>query len=121
MTDDTLETNSISPLKSTAPVIRDVAPAAAVEPTTADKLRAFEDEVFGKNVSRINGEVERGIGSPYAAMTEHQKVHYAALEQLASAEKSLADASAALAAAQAAHDAATKAAAVAAKANADAE
>lgn len=77
----------------------------------ADRLRAFEDDVFGKTAPRINGAVERGVGSPFAEMTPHQAAHYAALEKLVAAEKTMADASGALAAAQAAHDAAAKTAA----------
>lgn len=82
----------------------------------AQRLRAFEDDVFGVKVSRINGAVERGIGSPYADMTPHQKAHYAALERLVTAEKDMADASAALAAAEAAHEAASNASDAAAQA-----
>lgn len=96
----------------------DPAPAATIEaPLSAkQKLRAFEDDVFGKNANRINGVVEQGIGSPYADMTPHQKAHYSALTQLVAAEQGMADASAALAAAEATHDAATKASDAAAQA-----
>lgn len=80
---------------------------ATVE-TAKAKLRAFEDETFGADAPRINGEVERGIGSPYARMTAAQKAHHAALEHLVKAEQAMADASAALAAAQAKHEAAAK-------------
>jgi hypothetical protein len=76
--------------------------------TAKTRLRAFEDATFGLDASRINGEVERGIGSPFARMTHEQKAHHAALEHLVKAEQAMADASAALAAAQARHDAAVK-------------
>jgi hypothetical protein len=101
--------------KPAAPDLK-LVPAKAATLSAAQRLRAFEDEVFGKKVSRINGEVERGIGSPYADMTQRQKAHYAALEKLVAAEKDMSDASAALAAAEAAHAAATKASDDAAKA-----
>jgi|SRR6185312_1377260 len=85
------------------------ADAAALE-SAATKLRAFEDVVFGKDVLRISGSVERGVGSPYAKMTDHQKAHYAALERLVAAEKAVADATAAHAKAHADHEVAAKAA-----------
>lgn len=100
--------------------IDDKADAAALESATS-KLRAFEDAVFGKDAPRINGAVERGIGSPYAGMTDHQKVHYAALERLVAAEKAVADASAAHAKAHADHAAAEKAALAAEEAAAESE
>lgn len=90
------------------------------EPVAAKaRLRAFEDDVLGKDAGRINGEVERGVGSPFAAMTPQQKAHHAALEQLVAAENGMADASAKLASAEAAHAAAAKTA-EAAEAAADA-
>ncbi len=105
-------TSFIAPgMKSADPVVLPLAAPA----TAKDKLRAFEDEVFGKDVGRINGDVERGIGSPYAAMTPHQKAHYASLEQLMKAEKTMADATATLADAEAKHEAAIKASAAAAQ------
>ena len=93
--------------------------AALAEPpvSAATRLRAFEDDVFGKTAPRINGAVERGVGSPFAAMTPHQAAHYAALEKLVGAEKTMADAQAALLAAQTAHDTAAKTAAAAAQAS----
>lgn len=113
MTDDSLETQTHDPAPE---------PIAEPEPapvTAKTKLRAFEDDVFGEKVGRINGDIERGIGSPYAAMTPHQQAHYAALEKLVAAEKGMADASATLAAAEAAHAAAAKTAADAEQASAD--
>jgi hypothetical protein len=92
-------------------------PGTSATPGTArDKLRAFEDKHFGKDVPRINGEIERGVGSPYANMNPHQKAHYASLEHLVKAEKAAADASAALADAEQKHDASKKASDVADKA-----
>ncbi len=70
-------------------------------PTSADRMRAFEDEVFGKRAVRINGAIERGVGSPYAAMTDERKAQYAALEALVAAEQKLNDATAAVGAAEA--------------------
>jgi hypothetical protein len=84
-------------------------PEAESAPVTAKtKLRAFEDETFGKEAGRINGHVERGVGSPYARMTDAQKRQYAALERMVEAEKKLADASADLAKAESEHEAAVK-------------
>lgn len=77
--------------------------------TAAARLRAFEDTHFGKDVPRINGEVERGVGSRYADMTPHHKAHHASLEHLVRCEKAAAHASAALADAEAKHEAAKKA------------
>src|SRR6266567_2693487 len=97
-------------------------PAPAATPVTAkDKLRAFEDTHFGKDVPRINGEIERGVGSPYANMTPHQKAHYASLEHLVKAEKAASDASAALAEAEAKHETAKKKSEEASKAVATAD
>lgn len=82
--------------------------------TASAKLRSFEDDVFGKDASRINGEVERGVGSPFAKMTDVQRAHHTALENLVKAEKAVADAGAAHAKAHADHELAEKKAAAAA-------
>lgn len=74
------------------------------ELTAKQKLRAFEDETFGKDCVRISGEIERGYGSPFKKMKPEQARHHAALEHLVTAEKHLSDASAAVAAANIAHD-----------------
>jgi hypothetical protein len=92
-----------------------VAPQSAKE-----RLRAFEDANFGPDVVRINGEIERGRGSPFAEMTDDKRKHYQVLENLIAAEQKLADASAALASAEADHEAA-KAAVAAREADASAE
>ena len=102
------------------PAILPPAEEAAIV-SAAAKLRTFEDDVFGKDAPRINGAVERGVGSPFARMTEHQKAHHAALEKLVAAEKAVADASAAHAVAEAGHAAAVKLAHDAEKAAADSE
>jgi hypothetical protein len=96
-------------------------PLSSAPVTARDKLRAFEDKHFGKDVPRINGEIERGVGSPYANMTPHQKAHYASLEQLVKAEKAAADASAALADAESKHETAKKASDAADKAVVEAD
>lgn len=72
----------------------------------AERLRAFEDELFGKEAVRINGQVERGSGSRFQLMTPGQRRHYEALEALRPAEVRLAEASAELIAAETAHEAA---------------
>jgi hypothetical protein len=85
-------------------------PTEASEPASAaQRLRAFEDEHLGEDAPRINGAVERGVGSPFAAMTPQRLVHHAAIEKMVEAEKAVITANAALSAAQAAHDAAVKA------------
>jgi hypothetical protein len=66
----------------------------------AARLRAFEDEVFGEDCVRINGRIERGSGSPFAAMSPERKAEYAALEKLVEAEQRVDDANAALMTAQ---------------------
>lgn len=75
--------------------------APVAGPNSAERMRAFEDEVFGKRAVRINGQIERGVGSPYAAMTDERKAQYAALEALVAAEQKLNDATAAVGAAEA--------------------
>lgn len=75
--------------------------APAEGPNSADRMRAFEDEVFGKDAVRIEGKIERGVGSPYAGMTDERKAQYAALEALVAAEQKLADATGAAAQAEA--------------------
>jgi hypothetical protein len=72
----------------------------------ADRLRAFEDEHFGKDAVRIDGQIERGVGSPFASMTDEDRAKYGALERLVVAEQKLADAHAALVQADADHEAA---------------
>jgi hypothetical protein len=71
------------------------------EGDSAARLRAFEDEVFGKDAVRIDGVIERGVGSPYAKMTDERKAQYAALEAVIAAEQKLNDATAAVGAAEA--------------------
>lgn len=88
--------------------------AEAAEPqSAAQRLRAFEDEVFGKDAIRINAHIERGVGSHYQdprKMTHEQRAHHAALERLVKTEQKVADTSAALAKAEVEHEAALKAA-----------
>jgi hypothetical protein len=70
------------------------------------RLRAFEDQVFGPDAVRINGQVERGSGSRFQQLTAPQRRHYEALEALRPAELRLAEAAAELTAAETAHEAA---------------
>lgn len=72
--------------------------------TAASRLRAFEDDRFGEDAVRINDKIERGYGSPFAAMSDADKLHYTALERLVVAEQKVTDANAALMAAQMAYD-----------------
>lgn len=75
-------------------------------PPAATRLRSFEDVNFGKDCTRINGTVERGVGSRFKAMSPEKSAEYAALEALVKAEQAVADASAATEKAKADHDAA---------------
>lgn len=74
------------------------------------RLRAFEDEHFGPDCVRIEGQVERGSGSPFSQMSDDDKATYAALERLVVAEQKVADARAALAVAEEEYAAAESAA-----------
>lgn len=74
------------------------------EITAAARLRTFEDEMFGRQVVRINGRIERGSGSPYSRMNPEQRALYAAYENLVDADQKLTDAHAALIAAQFGYD-----------------
>lgn len=66
----------------------------------ADRLRAFEDKVLGKDVGRIDGKVERGIGSRYSQMKPDQRAAHAALEELVDADQAVLSAMRALGAAK---------------------
>lgn len=72
-------------------------------PTAAEQLRAYEDEVLGADTPRINGQIERGIGSHYSRLTPDQHKRHHALEHLVSTEEHLDHARGALAAAEVAH------------------
>lgn len=112
MTDDTIETTKVSPIKPPVAEIFPAKPDPETKPepaaplTAKDRLRAFEDEHFGPDAVRVNGEIERGHGSPFAEMDERQHRQYAAIELLIAAEQRLADSTAALASAEAEHEAA---------------
>lgn len=71
-----------------------------------ERLRNYEDYLFGKDAVRINGVVERGYGSKFKEMTAPQARHYAALEKAIIAEQKLADAHSALIGAEASHQSA---------------
>jgi hypothetical protein len=95
--------------------------AAEKTPDTAKtRLRGFEDAHFGRDATRINGEVERGIGSRYGSMSPTKAAEYAALEELVKAETAIAAASHDLADANMKHEAALKRLAAAQKASTDA-
>lgn len=55
--------------------------------STEDRLRAFEDATLGEDHPRHKGAPEKGVGSPFSRMTDQQKAHHAALENLIAAEK----------------------------------
>lgn len=64
----------------------------APDTSAAARLKTFEIEHLGregKEPVRINGEIERGVGSPYAKLTDEQRAHYVALEKLVEAEAAL--------------------------------
>ena len=65
--------------------------------------------MLGKDAVRIDGKIERGVGSPYANLTDEQRRQYEALERLAMAEQNLANAKGALIQAEADHIEAVKA------------
>ena len=72
-----------------------------MEPTPArDRMRAFEDEHLGEDVPRIEGQVERGVGSTYHKLSDARKRHYEAIEAMIVAEDAVADARAKLAVAE---------------------
>lgn len=58
----------------------------AVEMTAAARLRAFEDDRLGADVTRYEGRVERGHGSLFNRMSDEDKAAHAELEQAAEAE-----------------------------------
>lgn len=95
-------------------------PVEAPPQTAAVRMREFEDEVFGKDVTRISGQVERGHGSLYSRLTHEQQHHHTALEHLVKTEKRVADASVELAKAETEHASAEKAAEAASEAADDA-
>ena len=95
-------------------------PAEKTPDTAKTKLRGFEDAHFGRDATRINGEVERGIGSRFGSMSPTKAAEYAALEALVKAEDDIADSSAALEQAKRDHDVALKRLAAAQKASVDA-
>jgi hypothetical protein len=106
------ETTTDKPLANLAETERNLDPPThepVVEsehtPATA-RLRAFEDEHFGPDAVRIGGEIERGSGSPFAALNDKERAHYAALEKLVVAEQKRSDSAAAVAQAEADHAAA---------------
>lgn len=80
------------------------------EVPAAERLRTFEDDHLGKEAVRINGCIERGYGSPFAALSPEKKRQYGALEKLVEAEQKLADAHTKLIQAEADHEAALAAA-----------
>lgn len=76
----------------------------STEISARDRIRAFEDEHLGPDAVRINGEVERGHGSAFKALSPALHRHYAALERLVAAEIALGEAAAVHSQAQVAYD-----------------
>lgn len=95
---------------------RKAAQAAAPEPEpqpendAAARMRAFEDQHIGADAHRIDGQVERGVGSLYSRLSPARHRHYEALERLVASEQKLAAAHAALIQADVEHDEAMAAA-----------
>lgn len=111
MTDDTVATAKPAemPKVQPAPVAEPV--AAPAEPEDAQqRLRDFEDKNVGVDAVRVEGKIERGIGSKFSLMSEEQRAEHAALERLVEAEQNLLRATAALAEAKAEFTAALEAA-----------
>lgn len=98
MADETLPHPALQP----APTAFAAKPAAD---TTSGKsrLRAFEDKHLGrKAVRNMQGQVERGYGSPYKRLSPELLAEHTALEKLVDAEAAVDDANAALSAAKSA-------------------
>lgn len=109
---DTPQPTAASPAPAaSAPAPKPAEPAADLipQPTAAEQLRAFEDKVLGKDVPRINGAIERGIGSKFASMSPADKAAHAALERLVDADDRVTRAQAELDAAKLEQSAAAKA------------
>lgn len=108
------ETTTDKPLANLAETERNLdppAPEPTVEPEpehtpAAARLRSFEDEHFGEDAVRIDGKIERGVGSPYADLSDEDRRKYEAIERLIVAEQKLADAHTALIQADADYEAA---------------
>jgi hypothetical protein len=99
----------VAETKPADPVTSPFKPFTPHAPVTAkDRLRAFEDKNFGKDVPRIGGAIERGHGSPFKAMPAEKQAEYAAIEKIVEAEQKVADASAELETSKANLVAATK-------------
>jgi len=99
-----IDRNNQQAMTDQKPVTKLSGSERAVDPPRTDaagRLRAFEDDVFGKRAVRFEGKIERGVGSPYAAMTDERKAQYAALEDLVAAEQELSDATVAVGVAEA--------------------
>lgn len=75
---------------------RKPADAPRTDAGAAARLQAFEDEHLGKDAVRINGQIERGIGSPFAKLSDAHRAQHVALEKLVAAEAVLIAANAAL-------------------------
>jgi hypothetical protein len=71
-----------------------------VDVSAAAQLRQAEDEWLGKDVERVNGQIERGHGSLYQKLTPQQKAYLAALEEQIKVEDLCATARSALAVAE---------------------
>lgn len=82
---------------------------AAEKLSSAELLRAFEDDKLGADAVRINGQIERGHGSKFRDLTEQDQAHHAALEKLVDAEQKLVDATTAHQLAEEAYEAAVAA------------
>lgn len=94
-------------------LVEDVA-EPKVEIGAAERLAAFEKEHMtvqhddGSSHLHVHGGIEKGVGSPYANLSDQKKAHHTALEQLVAAEKAHAEATTAMAAADAALEAAVQ-------------
>lgn len=60
--------------------------AERAEPSAAMQLAALEIELLGADCPRVDGAIERGVGSRFAELEPEQREHLLALEALCTAE-----------------------------------
>lgn len=104
MTDDTIETSNPIPFPDKQVVDLGGRPSDELGPEisepdhvpAAERLRAAEDHLLGKDVATHDGRPERGAGSKFAALHPTHKAHLAAIEHLIAVEAEHAEAEARL-------------------------
>lgn len=92
--------------RTETPQTSSLAPAlTAPAMCAAERLRAFEDQVLGVGVPRIDGRIECGSGSRFSSLPPADRRHHDDLVGLCELEAAMVAAADALAKAQAAHKA----------------